>query len=83
MKLVSKMFDNSGMGQCVILKSEKDTYLVLALARNQYIVCSDIDENGSWLFGNYFDSDLDEALSYYNQKVNYLSRNKEESEIEI
>lgn len=64
-------FNNSGKGKCVLLKENNSSYcLIYALQSNEFIVASDLDkETGSWLHGHYFESDLDSALNFYNERV--------------
>ena len=64
-------FENSGMGRCVVLKESDAQYtLVYAIQSKQFIVVSDLDkETGSWLHGQYFGSDLDSALSSFNNET--------------
>lgn len=73
------IFENRGMGRCVVLKESDTEYsLVFAIDSKQFIVVSCLDNStGSWLHGNYFGNDLDNALLSFNMEVNKLKDNLE------
>lgn len=63
------VFENNGLGKCVILKkSETFYFLIYAFGSGQFVVASDLNaETGSWIDGHYFDDDLDSALAFFNE----------------
>lgn len=72
-------FNNNGMGKCILLKEDKDTYsLVYALPSKQFIVVSNLDkETGEWLHGHYFGNDLESALYFFNEISSELDNDME------
>lgn len=56
------------MGTCVLLKESKNYYLIYSITSKEFIVSSYLDKKtGSWLYGNYFDDSLNEALACFNE----------------
>lgn len=63
-----RIFKNAGMGDCVLLKEDKDFVLVASPTKNEFVVANHLESDGMWRWGEYFD-EIDDALNYFNKKT--------------
>lgn len=73
------IFENNGIGKCIVLKNNDTQYsLIYAIEGKQFIVAAYLDDaTGSWLYGHYFGSDLDSALSSFNMETERINKDLE------
>ena len=49
-----KLFNNEGLGQCLLLAQSRDVILVAAIDRDEFVVATNLEPSGSWSWGTYY-----------------------------
>lgn len=66
------VFENSGLGKCVILKEQEkfSNKLIYSISAKEFIIISNLNlEDGSWINGRYYGNDLNSALEDYDNLI--------------